>query len=181
MDFERGFILANTEALHLFPRREERQHCAGLENANTVISTVPIALPPQTAVTYVRNAVPEGYGTQNLQTLGLAGQSAHIALISVGSGKQRDAGNAPTTIALFDQGLVQVLQAATGVQPKQAYVLGIAVLSERKLRMLNDPGPLSDGERWFYLLTPGLPAGTCIPARIEVADDCQENAPFEDI
>ena len=113
MDFERGFILANTEAALLFPCREERQHCAGVENAdamtaidaltNTVISTVPIGQAPQ-AVTYVRNAVPEGDGTQNLQTLGLAGRSAHIALISVGSGKQGDAANAPTTIALFDQG-----------------------------------------------------------------------------
>jgi hypothetical protein len=72
--------------------------------------------------------------------------------------------------------------AETHIAPKAIDIdHSIAVLRERKLRMLNDPGTLSDGERWFYFLIPGLPAGTCIPARIEVADDCQENAPFEDI
>ncbi len=108
----------------------------GLENAdamaaidtltNTVIATVPIGQAPQ-AVTYVPNAVPQGDGTQNLQPLGLAGQSAHITLLPVGSGRSTDAANAPTNVALFDQGLVQVLQASvTGLQPKQPYVLGLA-------------------------------------------------------
>ena len=41
---------------------------------------MPIGQAPQ-AVTYVPNAVPEGDGTQNLQPLGLAGQTAHIALV----------------------------------------------------------------------------------------------------
>jgi hypothetical protein len=87
---------------------------------------VPIGQAPQ-AVTYVPNAVPEGDATQNLQTLGLAGQSVHLALVPVGAGKTAAAANAPTTVALFDQGLVQVLQAAvTGLQPKQPYVLGLA-------------------------------------------------------
>jgi hypothetical protein len=93
---------------------------------NRVIATVPIGQAPQ-AVTYVPNAVPEGDGTQNTQPLGLAGQSTHLVLVPVGSGKSVDVASAPTTVALFDQGLVQVLQAAvTGLQPKQAYVLGLA-------------------------------------------------------
>ncbi|MFP3556580.1 beta-propeller fold lactonase family protein [Paraburkholderia sp. SIMBA_049] len=120
----------------LWPSGDGSRIYVGLENAdamtaidtlsNTVIATVPIGQAPQ-AVTYVPNAVPEGDGTQNLQTLGLAGQSVHLALVPVGTGKTADAANAPTTVALFDQGLVQVLQAAvTGLQPKQPYVLGLA-------------------------------------------------------
>jgi YVTN family beta-propeller protein len=120
----------------VWPSGDGSRVYVGLENAdamtaidtltNTVIATVPIGQAPQ-AVTYVPNAVPEGDGTQNLQPLGLAGQSVHIVLVPVGSGKTADGASAPTTVALFDQGLVQVLQAAvTGLQPKQPYVLGLA-------------------------------------------------------
>jgi YVTN family beta-propeller protein len=120
----------------LWPSGDGSRIYVGLENAdamtaidtltNRVIATVPIGQAPQ-AVTYVPNAVPEGDGTQNTQPLGLAGQSTHLVLVPVGSGKSVDVASAPTTVALFDQGLVQVLQAAvTGLQPKQAYVLGLA-------------------------------------------------------
>ncbi len=120
----------------LWPSGDGSRIYVGLENAdamtaidtltNSVIATVPIGQAPQ-AVTYVPNAVPEGDGTQNLQALGLAGQSVHIALMLVGAAKTADVANAPTTVALFDQGLVQVLQAAvTGLQPRQPYVLGLA-------------------------------------------------------
>ncbi|SOE70750.1 40-residue YVTN family beta-propeller repeat-containing protein [Burkholderia sp. D7] len=120
----------------LWPSGDGSRIYVGLENAdamtaidtltNRVIATVPIGQAPQ-AVTYVPNAVPEGDGTQNLQLLGLAGQSTHLVLAPVGSGRLVDVASAPTTVALFDQGLVQVLQAAvTGLQPKQPYVLGLA-------------------------------------------------------
>ncbi|ACC75300.1 YncE family protein [Paraburkholderia phymatum] len=120
----------------LWPSGDGSRIYVGLENAdamtaidtltNKVIATIPIGQAPQ-AVTYVPNAVPEGDGSQNLQALGLAGQTAHITLVPVGSTKPTDAANAPTTVALFDQGLVQVLQAAvSGLQPKQPYVLGLA-------------------------------------------------------
>ncbi|CAM2186406.1 YNCE-like beta-propeller domain-containing protein [Paraburkholderia sacchari] len=123
----------------LWPSGDGSRIYVGLENAdamaaidtltNTVVATVPIGQAPQ-AVTYVPDAVPQGDGTQNLQPLGLAGQSAHVALVPVGSaapGKATDVAHAPTTVALFDQGLVQVLQAAvTGLQPKQPYALGLA-------------------------------------------------------
>ena len=119
----------------LWPSGDGSRIYVGLENAdgmtaidtmtNTVIATVPIGQAPQ-AVTYVPGAVPSGDGTQNLQTLELAGQSAHLVLAPVGSGKASADGHAPTTVALFDQGLVQVLQAAvTGLQPKTPYVLGL--------------------------------------------------------
>ncbi|WP_433705737.1 YncE family protein [Paraburkholderia sacchari] len=123
----------------LWPSGDGSRIYVGLENAdamtaidtltNTVIATVPIGQAPQ-AVTYVPDAVPQGDGTQNLQPLGLAGQSAHVTLVPVGSaasGNATDAAHAPTTVALFEQGLVQVLQAAvTGLQPKQPYALGLA-------------------------------------------------------
>ena len=119
----------------LWPSGDGSRIYVGLENAdgmtaidtmtNTVIATVPIGQAPQ-AVTYVPGAVPSGDGTQNLQTLELAGQSAHLLMVPVGSGKASADGHAPTTVALFDQGLVQVLQAAvTGLQPKTPYVLGL--------------------------------------------------------
>jgi YVTN family beta-propeller protein len=120
----------------IWPSGDGSRIYVGLENAdamtaidtstNTVIATVPIGQAPQ-AVTYVPDAVPEGDGTLNLQTLGLAGQSVHIVLVPIGSGKANNASSTPTTVALFDQGLVQVLQAAvTGLQPKQPYVLALA-------------------------------------------------------
>ncbi|MBC8739920.1 YncE family protein [Paraburkholderia sp. UCT31] len=120
----------------LWPSGDGSRIYVGLENAdamtaidtltNKVIATVPIGQAPQ-AVAYVPNAVPEGDGTQNTQPLGLAGQSIHLVLVPVGSGKPADASSAPTTVALFDQGLLQVLQAAvTGLQPKQPYVLCLA-------------------------------------------------------
>jgi YVTN family beta-propeller protein len=120
----------------LWPSGDGSRIYVGLENAdmmaaidtltNTVIANVPIGQAPQ-AVTYVPDAVPEGDGTQNLQPLGVAGQSAHVVLVPVGAARTADVANAPTTVALFDQGLVEVLQAAvTGLQPKQPYVLGLA-------------------------------------------------------
>ena len=85
---------------------------------------MPIGQAPQ-AIAYVPNAVPEGDGTQNLQPLGVAGQAAHLALGAVRPGT--GSGQAPTSVALFDQGLMQVLQAAvTGLEPKQPYVLALA-------------------------------------------------------
>src|SRR6266436_2034839 len=115
----------------------------GLENAdgiaaidtatNKLIATSPIGQAPQ-AITYVPNAVPEGDGTQGLQPLGVAGQTAHLSLGAVegrktagsaGGGGSED--KAPTSVSLFDQGLIQVLQASvTGLEPKRPYVLALA-------------------------------------------------------
>ena len=62
---------------------------------------------------------------QNLQPLGVAGQAAHLALASAGAAK--NAGKLPTSVALFDQGLSQVLEASvSGLLPKQPYVLALA-------------------------------------------------------
>src|SRR5262249_16503184 len=105
----------------------------GLENAaalapidtapNKVIATIPIGQAPQ-AIAYVPGAAPNPDDRQNLQSLGVAGQAAHLEL-APRSGAQES--KAPTTVSLFDQGLIQVLQASlTGLEPKQKYVLALA-------------------------------------------------------
>lgn len=78
---------------------------------NAVIAAVPIGQAPQ-ALNYVSNAVPEGDGMSNLQPLGVAGQVVHVALVPIGATAMA------TSVSLFDQGLLQVLQAAvTGLDP----------------------------------------------------------------
>jgi YVTN family beta-propeller protein len=118
----------------IWPSGDGTRVYVGLENGdglaaidtltNKVIATVPIGQAPQ-ALAYVSDAVPEGDGMQNLQPLGVAGQAAHFTLSSVGAGKNAE--KPPTSVALFDQGLSQVLEAAvSGLAPKQAYVLALA-------------------------------------------------------
>ena len=117
----------------VWPSGDGSRVYVGLENAdalaaidtatNTVIGTVPIGQAPQ-AITYVPNAVPEGPGTQGLQALGIAGQTAHLELRGRTDGHALASADAPTSVALFDQGLLQVLQAsATGLKPKTPYVI----------------------------------------------------------
>lgn len=181
----------------LWPSGNGTRMYVGLENAddmaaidtmsNTLLATVPIGQAPQ-AVTYVPDAVPQGDGTQGLQTLGVAGQAVHLTMGPVGDaaagGNSRattapggtspakgavegpaggmvaapvmPAANAtaaapgtnavpaspmhtgaapgpsggaagPTSVTLFDQGLLQVLQASViGLAPKQPYVLALS-------------------------------------------------------
>jgi YVTN family beta-propeller protein len=117
----------------VWPSGDGTRIYVGLENSdvmtaidtltNKVIATVPIGQAPQ-AIAYVPNAVPEGDGTQNLEPLGLAGRAVEVSLMEAGhTGKT----SAPTNVTLYDQGVVQVLQASvTGLQPKQPYVLGLS-------------------------------------------------------
>lgn len=117
----------------VWPSGDGTRIYVGLENAdalaaidtatNKVIANVPIGQAPQ-AIAYVPNAAPDPDDRQNLQALGLAGQVAHLALVSKGGA---GGGQAPTSVSLFDQGLIQVLQASvTGLQPRQKYVLALA-------------------------------------------------------
>lgn len=114
----------------VWPSGDGTRVYVGLENAdalaaidtltNTVIATIPIGQAPQ-AVNYVPDAVPEGDGMQGLQPLGIAGMAAHLALAPAAGGKP------VTTVSLFDQGLLQVLQASvTGLAAKHPYVLALA-------------------------------------------------------
>jgi YVTN family beta-propeller protein len=117
----------------VWPSGDGTRVYVGLENndaltaidtaTNQVIATIPIGQAPQ-AIAYVPNAAPNPDDRQNLQSLGVAGQVAQLALApKTGS----DGVKAPTSVSLFDQGLVQVLQAAvTGLEPKQKYVLALS-------------------------------------------------------
>jgi YVTN family beta-propeller protein len=87
---------------------------------NQAVATIPIGQAPQ-AVIYVSDAVPAGAGagTEGLQPLGVAGEAVHITLAAPGG--------QPTSVSLFDQGLIQVLQAAvTGLESGKPYVLALA-------------------------------------------------------
>src|SRR3979490_1176446 len=114
----------------VWPSGDGSRVYVGLENAdgmaaidtvsNKLIATSPVGQAPQ-AITYVPNAVLDGDGTQGLQQLGVAGQAAHLSLGAVeGRKSARSEDKAPTSVSLFDQGLIQVLQASvTGLEPKQ--------------------------------------------------------------
>jgi len=117
----------------IWPSGDGSRVYVGLENAdalaaidtltNTVVATIPIGQAPQ-AVNYVPGAVPDGDGTAGLQPLGVAGQTAHLTL---GRAAGKGEGKAPTSVSLFDQGLIQILQASvTGLEPKQPYVMALA-------------------------------------------------------
>jgi YVTN family beta-propeller protein len=134
----------------IWPSGDGTRVYVGLENEdkvaaidtskNEVIATSPIGQAPQ-ALVYVPDAVPaasgalnaamtrmpnvpEGLGTNNLQPLGIAGQSAQLWLAPPGAKKEE---KAPTSVSLSDQGLVQMLEAAvTGLEPGKPYLLALA-------------------------------------------------------
>jgi YVTN family beta-propeller protein len=134
----------------IWPSGDGTRVYVGLENEdkvaaidtlkNEVIATSPIGQAPQ-ALVYVPDAVPaasgalnaamtrmpnvpEGLGTNNLQPLGIAGQSAELSLAPPGAKQEA---KASTSVSLSDQGLVQVLEAAvTGLEPGKPYVLALA-------------------------------------------------------
>ena len=116
----------------IWPSGDGTRVYVGLENqdqlvaidtlANKVIATIPIGQAAQ-AVNYVPNAVPQGDGLGGLEPLGIAAQAAHLTLVAGKAGKDP----APTSVSLFDQGLLQVLQASvTGLEPKRPYVLALS-------------------------------------------------------
>ena len=117
----------------VWPAGDGSRVYVGLENddalaaidtaTDTVIANIPIGQAPQ-AIAYVPNAAPDPDDRQNLQALGIAGQAAHLVLRATGGSGE---GQAPTSVSLFDQGLIQVVQASvTGLEPKQKYVLALA-------------------------------------------------------
>jgi len=128
-DFSQVATIAVGNLPHgVWPSGDGSRIYVGLENAdqlvaidtaaNKVIANVPVGQAPQ-AIAYVPEAVISGTGTDNLQPLGVAGQVAHLSL---GAGNQ-----ASTSVSLFDQGLVQVLQASvTGLMPKSPYILALS-------------------------------------------------------
>jgi YVTN family beta-propeller protein len=152
---------------------------------NTVTASIRIGQAPQ-ALTYVPNAVPDGDGTKGLQPLDIAGRAAHLTLVPVtGAGE-----TAPTSVALFDQGLLQVLQAAvTGLEPQRPYVLALSTRPDgggvlRPLAtfttnpagsaVVNALGPIRqlvqgevDTPRRYLVVAPGTPDQHGAPVQIQ--------------
>jgi hypothetical protein len=74
------------------------------------------------ALVYVPNAVPAGEGLVHLEPLFEAGLPVHLVMGAPGT----PADEAPTTITLNNQGLIDLLQAAvTGLKPKTTYLLAL--------------------------------------------------------
>jgi hypothetical protein len=86
---------------------------------NKVVAVIPLGQAPQ-GVAYVPDAVPSGEGRANLQPLESIGQAVQVVLGGAN-------GKPATRVSLFDQGIVQILQAAaTGLEAKKPYVLALA-------------------------------------------------------
>jgi len=120
----------------IWPSGDGTRVYVGLENEdglaaidtskNAVIATIPIGQAAQ-AVDYVPDAVPDGDGMQGLQPLGVAGEVAHLVLVPSADATPTGDKPLPTSVSLFDQGLLQVLQASvTGLEPKRPYVLALS-------------------------------------------------------
>jgi YVTN family beta-propeller protein len=114
----------------IWPSGDGTRMYVGIENGDAVsaidtetqqvVATIPTGQAAQ-AVIYVPNAVPQGDGRSNLQPLGVAARATQLKLAAPGDEEHA------TTVALFDQGLTQVLQAAvSGLEPKSPYVLALA-------------------------------------------------------
>jgi YVTN family beta-propeller protein len=183
----------------IWPSGDGSRVYVGLENddtlaaidtmTNTVIATVPIGQGAQ-AVVYVPNAVPEGAGTEGLQPLGVAGQAAHLKMGP--AGRETAAGaKVPTSVTLFEQGLVQVLEASvTGLEPKQPYVLALSTRADGSggldplasfvtnlagSAIVNAIGPIRqivhsevDKSRRYLVIVPGPPTKLGKPVQVQV-------------
>jgi YVTN family beta-propeller protein len=180
----------------VWPSGDGTRIYVGLENddalavidtsTNKVIATIPIGQAPQ-AIAYVPNAAPNPDDRQNLQSLGVAGQVAHLALVPKTG---LNGGMAPTSVSLFDQGLIQVLQAAvTGLEPMQKYVLALAAKADGGGRLqplaafmtnpagsaiVNATGPIrqivqdaSTSERRYLVIAPGDAANVGEAVQVE--------------
>jgi YVTN family beta-propeller protein len=204
----------------LWPSGDGSRIYVGLENddklavidtsTNAVIATVPIGQAPQ-ALVYVPGAVPAGTvsgarpgkgqpmsdgaerpGTERLQPLGIAGQAAHLTLVPADPG--HEAAERPTSVALFDQGLSQVLEASvTGLEPGHPYVLALSrradgggelealasfMTNPAGAAIVNAVGPIrqlvlgaAPADRRYLVVAPGLPEQLGAPVQITSATD----------
>jgi len=181
----------------LWPSGDGTRIYVGLENddkliaidtsTNRVVATVAIGQAPQ-AVVYVPDAVPAGDGTQGLQPLGVAGQAAHLTLGPPAAGKPAAA--PPTSVTLFDQGLIQVMQASvTGLPAKQPHVLALSAAPDGSgpleplsafttnpagAAIVNAVGPIRQivqGDdklaRRYLVIVPGTPAQLGAPVQVQ--------------
>lgn len=112
----------------LWPSADGSRLYVGLENgdsvavidtaSDSVVATIPIGQGPQ-AVAYVPEASPNADAV-GLQALDAASGKTELVLLATN-------GAVATHVTLFDQGLVQVLQAAvTGLPPRQPFFLALS-------------------------------------------------------
>ena len=177
----------------LWPSGDGARLYVGLENddaaaaidtmENKVIATIAVGHAPQ-GVAYVSGAVPTGEGRDNLQSLDTIGQVVHLTLAA-------SDGKTATQVTLFDQGLVQVLQAAaTGLEPKQPYVLALAqdaggsgplqplasfMSNQAGAAIVNSVGPIrqiveatAKESRRYLVIAPGTPKDVGKPIQVQV-------------
>ncbi|MDB5442838.1 MAG: hypothetical protein JWP73_1214 [Phenylobacterium sp.] len=195
-DFAKVATIAVGQLPHgIWPSGDGTRVYVGLENAdaivaidtatNRTVATIPIGQAPQ-AVTYVPGAVLTGDGRQGLQPLGLAGEAAHVTLAAPGGG-------GPTTsVSLFDQGLVQVAQAAVaGLRPKAPHVLALSAAPDgggplqplaafmtnpAGAAVVNATGQIRQlvagreaGPRRYLVIAPGTPGQMGVPEQVQVS------------
>lgn len=182
----------------LWPSGDGRRMYVGLENedklavidtrSHRVVDTVPIGQAPQ-AVVYVPNAVRSGDGAQNLRPLDAATGAMHLELVPAQTTDAKEA-TAPSVVALFDQGLTQILQAAvTGLTPKQPYVLALATRADGTgslqplaafkanpagAQVVNAVAPVrqlvaaaAGSERRYLVIVPGTPDDHGAPVQVQ--------------
>jgi YVTN family beta-propeller protein len=183
----------------IWPSGDGSRVYVGLENAdalaaidtltNMVVATIPIGQAPQ-AVNYVPGAMPEGSGTANLQPLGVAGRVVHLVL----AGKPPSGEKEPSSVSLFDQGLIQILQASVaGLEAKKPYVLALAkrpdgmgaleplaafMANPAGSAIVNATGPMrqivrdgEEGERRFLVIAEGTPMHLGAVVQHQVPDE----------
>lgn len=182
----------------IWPSGDGTRVYVGLENedrlvaidtlTNKVITTIPIGQAAQ-AVMYVPNAVTNGKSNDGLQPLGIAGKATHLTLMPT-KGHNGISGKTPTSITLFDQGILQVLQAAvTGLEPKQPYILALSQQSDGSgtleplsafstnaagSAIVNAVGPIrqvvrpeTDVQRRYLVIAPGTMTNFGSPVQIQ--------------
>jgi YVTN family beta-propeller protein len=182
----------------LWPSGDGTRVYVGLENedklvaidtaSRRVVGSVAIGQAPQ-AVVYVPDAVPSGDGMQGLVPLGVAAQTSQLALAAAGAG--RTGGKHPTSVTLFDQGLLQVLQASvTALPAKQPHVLALSARPDGSgpleplaafttnpagAAIVNAVGPIrqivqsSDAvARRYLVIAPGTPAQPGAAVQVQV-------------
>jgi len=90
--------------------------------SNKVITNIPIGQTTQ-ALVYVPNATPSGEGTENLVSLGEAGNTVRLRLEAAGTSMP----DAQASVAINSLGLLDLVQiAAKGLTPKSQYQVYIA-------------------------------------------------------
>lgn len=151
-------------------------------STNSVVATIPVGQGPQ-GVAYVSGAVPTGEGLSNLVPLGVA--ATKMQLVLQGTGRSQ--------VTLFDQGQIQILQAAVaGLDPGKPYLLALAkrpdgggtvqplaefITNRAGAAIVNSAGPIRQivdpataAERRYLIIAPGTAKEPRDPVQVQVAN-----------